>query len=99
MSHATKSGVATFVAPDEKACLDDVRRLLSFLPSNNLEEPPVEPTGDEPDREVTELIDFLPMSPNQPYDMKKIISAVVDDGEYFEVHRHWAMSITCGFAA
>ena len=50
MSHATKSGVATFVSPDEKACLDDVRHLLSFLPSNNLEEPPIELTGDEPDR-------------------------------------------------
>ena len=98
MSHATKSGVATFVSPDEKACLDDVRHLLSFLPSNNLEEPPIELTGDEPDRQVTELIDFLPTSPNQPYDMKRIITAVVDDGEYMEVHRHWAMSITCGFA-
>ena len=98
MSHATKSGVATFVAPDEKACLDEVRHLLSFLPSNNLEEPPLEPTGDEPDRQVTELVDFLPTSPNQPYDMKRIIAAVVDDGEYLEVHRHWAMSITCGFA-
>jgi acetyl-CoA carboxylase carboxyltransferase component len=98
MSHATKSGVATFVSPDEKACLDDVRHLLSFLPSNNLEEPPTELSGDEPDRQVTELIDFLPTSPNQPYDMKRIITAVVDDGEYMEVHRHWAMSITCGFA-
>jgi acetyl-CoA carboxylase carboxyltransferase component len=98
MSHATKSGVATFVAPDEKACLDDVRHLLSFLPSNNLEEPPVEVSGDDPDRSLPELIDFLPTSPNQPYDMKRIIAAVVDDGEYFEVHRHWAMSITCGFA-
>jgi len=68
MSHATKSGVATFVAPDD------------------------------PERVVTELIDFLPTSPNQPYDMKRIITAVVDDGEYLEVHRHWAMSITCGFA-
>jgi acetyl-CoA carboxylase carboxyltransferase component len=98
MSHATKSGVATFVSPDEKACLDDVRHLLSFLPSNNLEEPPRELTGDEPDRQVPELIDLMPASPNQPYDMKKVISAVVDNGEYFEVHRHWAMSITCGFA-
>ena len=98
MSHATKSGVATFVAPDEKACLDEVRHLLSFLPSNNLEEPPIEITGDDPERQVTELIDFLPTSPNQPYDMKRIITAVVDDGEYLEVHRHWAMSITCGFA-
>src|SRR5580700_5894928 len=98
MSHATKSGVATFVSPDEKACLDDVRHLLSFLPSNNLEEPPIERSGDEADRQVPELIDIMPASPNQPYDMKKVIAAVVDDGEYFEVHRHWAMSITCGFA-
>jgi acetyl-CoA carboxylase carboxyltransferase component len=98
MSHATKSGVATFVAPDEKACLDDVRHLLSFLPSNNLEEPPRELTGDEGDRQVPELIDLMPASPNQPYDMKKVITAVVDNGDYFEVHRHWAMSITCGFA-
>ena len=98
MSHATKSGVATFVSPDEKACLDDVRHLLSFLPSNNLEEPPLEMTGDEADRQVPELIDLMPASPNQPYDMKRVIAAVVDDGDYFEVHRHWAMSITCGFA-
>src|SRR5450432_1243960 len=74
MSHATKSGVATFVSPDEKACLDDVRHLLSFLPSNNLEEPPRELTGDEPDRQVPELIDIMPASPNQPYDMKKVIA-------------------------
>jgi acetyl-CoA carboxylase carboxyltransferase component len=98
MSHATKSGVATFVSPDEKACLDDVRHLLSFLPANNLEEPPRELTGDEADRQVPELIDLMPQSPNQPYDMKKVIAAVVDNGDYFEVHRHWAMSITCGFA-
>jgi len=98
MSHATKSGVATFVSPDEKACLDDVRHLLSFLPANNLEEPPRELTGDDADRSVPELIDLMPASPNQPYDMKKVIAAVVDNGDYFEVHRHWAMSITCGFA-
>src|ERR1700722_19297659 len=64
MSHATKSGVATFVSPDEKACMDDVRHLLSFLPANNLEEPPLVVSGDEPDRAVTELVDFLPTSPN-----------------------------------
>jgi acetyl-CoA carboxylase carboxyltransferase component len=98
MSHASKSGVATFVSPDEKACLDDVRYLLSFLPSNNLEEPPSVVSGDDPDRSTPELVELMPSSPNQPYDMKKIISAVVDDGEYFEVHAHWAMSITCGFA-
>jgi acetyl-CoA carboxylase carboxyltransferase component len=98
MSHATKSGVATFVAPDEKACLDDVRLLLSFLPSNNLEEPPVTVTADDPDRSCPELVELMPASPNQPYDMKKVITSVVDDGDYFEVHAHWAMSITCGFA-
>ncbi len=98
MSHATKSGVATFVSPDEKACLDDVKYLFSFLPSNNLEEPPVVATGDDPERETPELIELMPTSPNQPYDMKKIVAAVVDDGEYLEVHSHWAQSITCGFA-
>ena len=98
MSHATKSGVATFVAADEKSCLDDVRYLLSFLPSNNLEEPPPSSTEDDPERETPELVDLMPASPNQPYDMKKVITSVVDDGEYLEVHAHWAMSITCGFA-
>ncbi len=98
MSHATKSGVATFVAPDERTCLDDVRYLLSFLPSNNLEEPPIVVTEDDPDRGTPELADLMPSSSNQPYDMKKIITSVVDEGDYFEVHPHWAMSITCGFA-
>ncbi len=98
MSHATKSGVATFVAPDEKTCLDEVRYLLSFLPSNNLEEPTVLDMADDPDRGTPELADLMPASPNQPYDMKKVITSVVDEGDYFEVHPHWAMSITCGFA-
>jgi acetyl-CoA carboxylase carboxyltransferase component len=98
MSHATKSGVATFVAADEKSCLDDVRYLLSFLPSNNLEEPPAVSSVDDPERETPELVDLMPASPNQPYDMKKVITAVVDDGEFLEVHSHWAMSITCGYA-
>ncbi len=98
MSHATKSGVATFVAADEKSCLDDVRYLLSFLPSNNLEQPPEATSGDDPERATPELVDLMPASPNQPYDMKRVVTAVVDDGEYLEVHSHWAMSITCGFA-
>jgi acetyl-CoA carboxylase carboxyltransferase component len=98
MSHATKSGVATFVAPDEKTCLDEVRYLLSFLPSNNLEETPVVDSGDDPDRGCPELVDLMPGSATQPYDMKKVITAVVDAEDYFEVHPHWAMSITCGFA-
>jgi acetyl-CoA carboxylase carboxyltransferase component len=98
MSHATKSGVATFVAHDEKSCLDEVRYLLSFLPSNNLEEPPIVEMDDDPDRGTPELVDLMPSSPNQPYDMKRVITSVVDEGDYFEVHPHWAMSITCGFA-
>jgi acetyl-CoA carboxylase carboxyltransferase component len=98
MSHASKSGVATFVAGDEKSCLDDVRYLLSFLPSNNLEEPPVEDLGDDPDRLCPELRDILPDSPNLPYDMVQVISHVVDEGEFFEYYPHWAKSIVCGFA-
>jgi len=98
MTHATKSGVATFVAPDERTCLEEVRYLLSFLPSNNLEEPPVVVTDDDPDRGSPELVDLMPSSSNQPYDMKQVITSVVDEGEYFEVHPHWAMNITCGFA-
>ena len=98
MSHASKSGVATFVSSDEKACLDDVRFLLSFLPANNLEEPPAVDTGDDPDRLCESLRDILPSSPNQPYDMKKVIKEVVDDGEFFEYFPHWAKSIVCGFS-
>jgi acetyl-CoA carboxylase carboxyltransferase component len=97
-SHASKSGVATFVAADEKAVLDDVRFLLSFLPSNNLETPPHFDTADDPNRLCPELNDILPTSPNQPYDMKAVISAVVDDGEFFEYFPQWAGSITCGFS-
>ncbi len=98
MSHATKSGVATFVSPDEKACLDDVRYLLSFLPANNLEEPPHVETGDDPERSTPELSALMPASATQPYDMKKVIAAVVDDGDYLEVHANYAQQVTCGFA-
>lgn len=98
MSHASKSGVATFVSSDEKACLDDVRYLLSFLPQNNMEEPPMVDTGDDPDRLCPELRDILPPSPNQPYDMKKVIASIVDDGDFFEYFPHWAKSIVCGYA-
>ena len=98
MSHASKSGVATFVADDEKACLDDVRFLLGFLPANNLEQPPVDDLGDDPERLCPELNDLLPESSNLPYDMHKVVQAVVDDGEFFEYFPHWAKSIMCGFA-
>ena len=98
MSHASKSGVATFVAADEKACLDEVRFLLGFLPQNNMEEPPLVDTGDDPERLCPELDEILPASPNMPYDMHKVIAAVVDDGEFFEYFPHWARSIICGFS-
>jgi acetyl-CoA carboxylase carboxyltransferase component len=98
MSHATRSGVATFVSADEKACLDDVRYLLSFLPSNNLEMPPHAERPEDSEAAVPELRDIVPPSPNQPYDMRKVIQAIVDDGEYLEYFSHWAMSLTCGFA-
>ncbi|HEY7930838.1 MAG TPA: acyl-CoA carboxylase subunit beta [Acidimicrobiales bacterium] len=98
ITHATKSGVANFVMPDEKSVLDEVRYLLSFLPSNNMEEPPRIMSGDDPDRLCENLRDLLPSSPNQPYDMKKVITAVVDDGDYMEVHATYAQQVTCGFA-
>ncbi len=98
LTHATKSGVANFVLPDEKSCLDEVRYLMSFLPSNNMEEPPRILTGDDPERLCENLRDLLPSSPNQPYDMKKVITSVVDGGDYMEVHATYAQQITCGFA-
>ena len=98
MSHASKSGVATFVSADEKACLDDVRFLLGFLPSNNLEDAPATEATDDPDRSCEALRTIMPASPNQPYDMKKVIREVVDDGEFFEYFPHWAKSIVCGFS-
>jgi acetyl-CoA carboxylase carboxyltransferase component len=97
-SHSTKSGVATFVAPDEESVLDDVKYLLSFLPSNNIDAPPRIEPEDDPDRECPELRDILPDSPNVPYDMKQVIASVIDDGEFMEYHASWAGSIICGFA-
>ncbi|MBV8296776.1 MAG: acyl-CoA carboxylase subunit beta [Acidimicrobiia bacterium] len=98
MSHATKSGVATFVTPDERSCLDEVRYLLSFLPANNLEEPPWFQPSDDPVRRTPEAGELLPDSPNLPYDMKKVITTIVDDGEFYEYFPHWAMNLVCGFA-
>jgi acetyl-CoA carboxylase carboxyltransferase component len=98
MTHATRSGVAAFVAPDEKSCLEDVRYLLSYLPSNNLEEPPLAESADPVQRRTEELRDLVPLRANQPYDMKALIGAVVDDGDYLEVFPHWATNLTCGFA-
>jgi acetyl-CoA carboxylase carboxyltransferase component len=98
MTHATKSGVATFVTPDEKTCLDEVRYLLSFLPANNLEEPPWFQPSDEPQRRTPELYDLIPASARQPYDMKRVITTIVDDGDFYEYFPHWAQNLVCGFA-
>ncbi len=98
VTHATKSGVAHFLLPDEKSVLDEVRYLLSFLPSNNMEEPPRILTGDDANRLCEDLRDILPSSPNQPYDMKQLIASVVDGGDYMEVHANYAQQVTCGFA-
>jgi acetyl-CoA carboxylase carboxyltransferase component len=97
MTHATKSGVATFVTPDEKSCLDDVRYLLSFLPANNLEAPPRFQPSDDPERRTPEAGELLPPSNRQPYDMKQVIASIVDDGEFYEYFPHWAQNIVCGF--
>jgi acetyl-CoA carboxylase carboxyltransferase component len=98
MSHASKSGVATFVSADEQSCLQDVRYLLSFLPQNNLSEVPAGDATDDPTRLCESLRTILPASANQPYDMKKVIAEVMDDGEFFEYFPHWAKSIVCGFS-
>src|SRR5437016_11108074 len=84
LTHATKSGVCTFTSADDKSCLDEIRYLLGFLPSNNLEDPPVVATGDDPERMCPELSELMPSSPRQPYDMHKVIGAIVDDGDFFE---------------
>ena len=98
MTHASKSGVANFVFDDEATCLEQVRYLLSFLPSNNLEDPPFYASDDSPDRSCDRILDLIPDASNQPYDMKQVIADVVDDGEFFEVNARWAMNIVCGFA-
>jgi acetyl-CoA carboxylase carboxyltransferase component len=98
IAHASKSGVAQFAAPNDEACLEEVRYLLSFLPSNNLEEPPVVLTDDDPERPCPSLSNAIPASSNQPYDMHEVIRPVVDDGDFFEYAARWAPNIICGFA-
>jgi propionyl-CoA carboxylase beta chain len=97
-THASKSGVAHFTAADEESCLEDVRYLLSFLPQNNLDATPHFPPADAPDREDPELDTLIPDEPTKPYDMKDVIRRVVDEGEFLEVHEHYAENIVCGFA-
>jgi propionyl-CoA carboxylase beta chain len=97
-THASKSGVAHFISPDDDACLEDARYLLSFLPQNNLESPPYAEPTDPVAREDAELDDLIPDNPNKPYDMTAVIQRVVDDGEFLEVHERYAENVVCGFA-
>ncbi|HKH24310.1 MAG TPA: acyl-CoA carboxylase subunit beta [Acidimicrobiales bacterium] len=98
IAHASKSGVCHFTSADDATCIEDVRYLLGYLPSNNLEEPPSVAAGDDPQRLCPELRDIIPASSNQPYDMHGVIEAVVDDGDYFEYARRWAPNIVCAYA-
>ena len=97
-THATKSGVAHFMSEDEYDCFAGIKKLLSYLPQNNLDDPPrVQPT-DSPDRTEAQLDEIVPDSPNKPYDIIEAIELVVDDRDFFEVHAHYAKNIVVGFA-
>jgi acetyl-CoA carboxylase carboxyltransferase component len=98
IAHASKSGVCHFTSADDAACIEDVRYLIGFLPSNNMEEPPVVVAEDDPQRPTPELGELIPPSSNQPYDMHKVFEAVVDDGDYFEYATKWAPNILCAYA-
>jgi propionyl-CoA carboxylase beta chain len=98
MAHNAKSGVAHFQVADDRECLALIRDLLGFLPSNNLDDPPRRETNDPFDREDAALDRLVPEQPNQPYDMHDLLLAVIDDGLFVEVHRHYARNIIVGFA-
>jgi propionyl-CoA carboxylase beta chain len=98
LTHASKSGVAHFMCEDEYDCLARIKKLLSFLPQNNLEDPPRRGTTDRVDRQEERLDEIVPDSPTKPYDMLEAIRLVVDDGDFFEVHELYARNIVVGFA-
>lgn len=98
LTHAVTSGVAHFAVSDDRECLATIRELLSFLPSNNMEDPPVRPTADPWDREDEKLDTLIPDDPNQPYDMKELIRTVVDKNHFFEIHKQYAKNLVVGFA-
>ncbi len=98
MTHNQRSGVSHFTQPDEIACLTQVRELLSFLPSNNLEDPPRALCKDPVDRADPELDELVPLESNRPYDIKNLILRVVDDGHFLEVQKDYARNIVIGFA-
>ncbi len=96
-AHNTISGVAHFAAEDEKQTMELIRELLSFIPDNNLEDPPFKETADPPDRGSDELNFMVPDDPNQPYDIRKVIKEILDDNHFFEVQEHYAKNIVIGF--
>jgi len=98
MVHNSTSGVAHFAATDDRECLLLIRELLSFLPSNNMEDPPRIHSDDPADRRDTRLRGIVPENPNKPYDIKELIRGVVDDGFFFEIQEHFAQNIVIGFA-
>ena len=97
-SHATKSGVAQFTAESEEECLAEVRRLLDFLPSNNMEDPPFGEAMNDPGAAGAGLADIIPDNPNQPYSMLDVIERVVDEGDFMQVHERYARNVVVGFA-
>ncbi len=98
MTHNSQSGVAHLLANDEDQAFAQLRKLLSFLPSNNLEDPPRAPCDDPKDRREDELNTIIPDNPNVPYDMRDLIAQVVDHGEFFEVQAYWAQNLVIGFS-
>lgn len=98
MTHNTTSGVAHFAAENDEDCMKQIRYLMGFLPSNNLEDPPITETGDDPNRMEESLNSLLPDDSNRPYDMKDVIKAIVDNGEFYEVHQFFATNIITCFA-
>jgi propionyl-CoA carboxylase beta chain len=97
MSHATKSGVAQFASASEQECLEEVRRLLSFLPSNNMDDPPVVDSGDAVARRMDDVTDIVPDDSTVPYDMRDVIERLIDNGDFMEVHEYFAQNIVVGF--
>ncbi|HLC28736.1 MAG TPA: acyl-CoA carboxylase subunit beta [Dehalococcoidia bacterium] len=95
--HSSKTGVAHFALEGEEDCLNEVRRLVSFIPSNNVEDPPYLEPGDLPDRLCDELASVVPADPSKPYDVHLVIESILDDADFLEVHAGWARSITVGF--
>jgi methylmalonyl-CoA decarboxylase subunit alpha len=98
MTHNEKSGVAHFACESDQDSIDQIKKLLSYLPSNNMEDPPVIDTGDDPGRQDPELDSIIPDNPNQFYDMKNVIRSIVDNGEFFEPHQYFATNIIVCFA-